>query len=250
MVGLPVRRTPEPSAPGNIPSERESRCGFRPAKHVFALVVIVCLAACGPPSTEQLAESVVRVEALPCGRTGVGTGTVLDRGFVLTNAHIVAGSTDDVTVRTHDDVVWEAAVVGFDPERDLALLAVNGLELGGVELGDAEVGSQGTILARPRGVDLEVLEVSVVRTFNATGDDIYGEGDVSRGALELSVDVVPGVSGAGVYDRQGRVVGVVFAESRRRDAVTYALTGAEIRQFLAETDRSTVVDTLRCREAA
>lgn len=213
----------------------------------FLRVALVLLAACGSPTIDELASSVVRVEALPCGKTGVGTGSVVGEGLVLTNAHIVAGSIDDVTVRTGSDEVLAAVVVGFDPERDLALLQVPDLELDPVVVGEFEDGSNGSILARPGGVGLEVLDVVIVKSFNATGDDIYGEGDVSRRALELSVDVSPGVSGAGVYDDEGRIVGVVFAESRRRDAVAYAVAGSEIEDFIAVTDTATPADTQRCR---
>lgn len=172
---------------------------------------------------------------------------MVDDGLVLTNAHIVAGSTDDVTIRTGDDRVLEAVVVGFDPERDLALLQIDRLELQAVVLGEPKEGSNGKILARPTGLELETLDVVIVKRFVATGDDIYGEGDVSRQALELAIDVVPGVSGAGVYDARGRLVGVVFAESRRRGDVTYAVSGDEVRAFLEDVDPATPADTNRCR---
>lgn len=209
-------------------------------------MALALLIACGPPSTAELSESVVRVEALPCGKTGVGSGSVVADDLVLTNAHIVAGSTDDVTVRTGEDLVLDAIVVGFDPERDLALLEVEGLDLPPVEIGFTETGT-GRILARPGGVELDVLDAIIVKSFNATGDDIYGEGDVSRRALELTVDVVPGVSGAGVYDEDGRLVGVVFAESRQRDEVTYAVSGDEVQAFIEESNLDIRADTLRCR---
>lgn len=212
-----------------------------------AVVALLLLVACAPPSPEELAGSVVRVEARPCGKVSAGTGSAVGEDLVLTNAHIVAGSSDDVTVRTADDRLLSAVVVGFDRARDLALLSVADLGLGPVELGDAEDGSEALILARPAPVDLEILDVTIVKSFTATGDDIYGEDDVSRRALELAVDVVPGVSGAGVYDQSGRLVGVVFAESRQRDNVAYAVAGEEIRAFLHRTDAAAPTDTLRCR---
>jgi S1-C subfamily serine protease len=172
----------------------------------------------------------------------------LEDGLVLTNAHLVAGSTDDVQVGTGDGEVWPAVVVGFDIDRDLALLGVDGIEVERLELADAEKGAEASIVARPVDSGLRVLETIVVKEFNATGDDIYGEGDVSRRALELSVDVVAGVSGAGVYDADGRLVGIVFAKSRRRDNVAYAVASSEIRSFLGETDAASAANTLRCRE--
>lgn len=189
----------------------------------------------------------VRIEAQPCGRTSSGTGSVLEGGLVLTNAHLVAGSTDDVNVRTNDHRLLEAVVVGFDATRDLALLRVAGLGLPPVDIGDPEPGSHAIIIARPGPEEAQALDVTVVRTFTATGDDIYGDGDVSRTAVELAVDVVPGVSGAGVFDDSGELVGVVFAESRQRDEIAYAVAGAEVRAFVEQVDPATSVSTQRCR---
>lgn len=207
----------------------------------------VFVSACGPATVEEIATSVVRVESLPCGKRGVGSGTVVADALVLTNAHIVAGSTDDVTIRTSDDRVLPGLVVGFDDQRDLALIRVDRLDVPAVGLGEPEVGLAARILARPGGVDLEVIDTRVVRLFNATGDDIYGEGDVSRRAIELEADVMPGVSGGGVFDERGDLLGVVFAESRRRESISYAVDAREVVSFLEETDRASSADTLRCR---
>lgn len=215
----------------------------------LALVPMVAiLASCAPPALDEVAEGAVHIEAKPCGRSANGSGLTLEDGLVLTNAHLVAGSTDDVQVETGDGEVLSAVVVGFDVARDLALLAVDGLEAESLELADAQSGAEVSIMARPVDSEIRVLEARVSREFNATGDDIYGEGDVSRRALELNVDVVTGVSGAGVYDADGRLVGVVFAESRRRDKVAYAVTSSEVRVFVEETDATSAANTRRCRE--
>ena len=208
---------------------------------------MVVLTGCSPPTVDELAQGVVRVEALPCGKTGVGSGAVVGDGLVLTNAHIIAGSIDDVTVRTWDDRLLDGLVVGFDSERDLALISVEGLDVDGFELADPVEGEETRILARPGGLDLDVLDAEILRLINATGDDIYGEGDVSRRAIELSVEVGPGVSGGAVLSERGEMVGVVFADSRRRDDLSYAIDSREVRAFIDETDPNIAADTLRCR---
>lgn len=214
---------------------------------VGLLLLAGAVVACGPPSISETALSVVRVEALPCGRSGVGSGTVVGEGLVLTNAHMLAGSTDDVMVRTGDDRVFGGLVVGFDEERDLALISVDGLDAPSVEFEDPREGLAATIMARPGGVELEVIDTRIVRLFNATGDDIYGEGDVSRRAIELAADVIPGVSGGGVFSEDGNLIGVVFAESRRRESTSYAVDVSEVHSFMEETDLKSAADTLRCR---
>ena len=58
--------------------------------------------------------------------TGVGSGFIISEdGFILTNAHLVAGA-DEVTVRMADSKrEFTAKVVGADERTDVALLKVN-----------------------------------------------------------------------------------------------------------------------------
>lgn len=210
----------------------------------FALM----LAACGDANAELPSSLAVHVEAAPCGRESNGSGFAVGDDLVLTNAHLVAGSIDDVGVRTGSGRLIPATVVGFDAVRDLALLRAHGVVADPVRFAEVSEGSKVSIVARPHDSNLQRLEAVVVREFNATGDDIYGEGDARRRAVELKVDVPPGVSGAGVYSADGGLIGVIFAESIRKDDSAYAVAGVEVELFLEESDPSSVADTLKCRE--
>ncbi len=68
---------------------------------------------------------------------------------------------------------------------------------------------------------------------------------MSRRAVELTADVVPGMSGGGVFDEDGRLLGIVFAESRTQ-SVTYALAASEIEAMLAEVEARVPVEAGRC----
>ena len=111
--------------------------------------------------------------------------------------------------------------------------------------GSAEAGESGTIAAVKRNLEVELIPYEVIRRITATGDDIYGEGDVARQAIEVAANVRPGVSGAALVNRKGEVVGVVFAESRTRQS-TYAVYASEIEAFIREVDVATEVPPGRC----
>ena len=65
----------------------------------------------------------MQVEGPACGRIQEGSGFVVAGDLVVTNAHVVAGSTTTpVSARTAS--VLDADVVAFDPVRDLAVLRV------------------------------------------------------------------------------------------------------------------------------
>lgn len=226
-----------------------TRIGPRPHElATVSIALVLMLAACGDATAGLPSSLAVHVEAAPCGRGSNGSGFAVGEDLVLTNAHLVAGSLDDVQVRTASGQLIPATVVGFDIVRDLALLRVDGVEADPVRFAEVVEGSQVSIVARPHDSSIRRLEAVVVREFNATGDDIYGEGDARRRAIELKVDVPRGVSGAGVFSADGGLIGVVFAESIRKNDSAYAVVGVEVERFLEESDPSSVADTLKCRE--
>ncbi len=149
---------------------------------------------------------------------------------VLTNAHVVAG-VDAIEINGREGVL-----IGFDANRDLALVAVRGLGRPSIELGSAEARDEGTLVA----IDATERHVRhpfrVLRRIRATGEDIYRDDGASRRALEVEVEFAPGWSGAGLFDDQGRLVGVVFAESRQTRGVAYAVAESEITDFLGSVD--------------
>ncbi len=76
------------------------------------------------PLVQELARdaipSVVKVTASTCDAISLGTGFVVDRGYVVTNAHVVAGAR---TIRVAvEDQVFDVIPVFFDSKLDVALL--------------------------------------------------------------------------------------------------------------------------------
>src|SRR5437764_2431093 len=81
--------------------------------------------------TERVGPAVVRVETGPKVRTaqergGLGSGIVISPdGLVLTNSHVV-GSSQEIRLREIEGFVYDAHVLGVDPDTDLALLRADG----------------------------------------------------------------------------------------------------------------------------
>ena len=216
----------------------------RTALLVIAMVAASCV---GSGFDESRASAVVgRVGGTACNRTTEGSAVIAGEGLVLTNAHVVAGVGADLVFWTLDGSSFGAEIVGFDPERDLALLRVAGLGGGPVSLAEGKAGERALIAGVTTDLELDLIETEVLRPIIATGDDIYSTGDVSRAALEISADIRSGVSGAALFNESNQVIGIVFAESRNIDS-SYAVSASEIEAFLAETDSATVVESGRCR---
>lgn len=149
----------------------------------------------------------------------VATGFMLAPGRVVTVAHVIEG--DSATVRGADGVARRAAVLRRDRTLDLALLAVPGLPAA------PGVTPAGTSMLVRRDGAPAALPVRIVRSIVArvrtTGDDA----GVRRPALELAGSPAAGDSGAPVM-RDGRIAGVLFARSRDRAGIAYAVDAAAL----------------------
>jgi S1-C subfamily serine protease len=198
-------------------------------------------------AAEAAASSTLQVIGPACDVIQEGSGFVAADGYVVTNAHVVAGM-DDPEVRSAAG--WsDATTVLFDPDLDLAILSVSGATGPPLPLATEPLdrGAPGAVLGYPQGGPLDVRRAAVRRTIEAVGRDIYGHGEVERLVLELQTLVRPGNSGGPFVLPDGRVAGVVFAASSGDDDVGYAIAADEVEDPLrTATGRTTPVDTGPC----
>ncbi len=139
-----------------------------------------------------------------------GSGFVLDeKGHILTNAHVVANSTD-VRVSFSDHRTVTARVIGKDPDTDLAVLAVSpkGPALRPLELGDSSgvrVGDPTVAIGNPFGLE-RTLTTGVVSALQRriTAPSGFAIEDV----IQTDAALNPGNSGGPLLDATGRVIGV------------------------------------------
>ena len=208
----------------------------------------------GPPPAElaldrsvvsDVSVSIVRIRAVACGQRQDGTGFVVGPGLAITNAHVVAGSSN-ISVTLAGGTAQDAEVLGFDPARDLALLQLDTQSRRALELLDGEEGDLGAVLGHPQGGDLRPAPAEIAERVRATGRDLYDERDTTRQVYFLAAELAPGDSGAPVIDPSGNAIGVVFAIAPDDPGVAFALTALEVRDFLAEVDVSVAASTQDC----
>lgn len=184
-----------------------------------------------PPDAEAQAlaasaiGSTARVESMGCGPgMSVGSGFFVAPQHAITNAHVVAGGSS-LTVTVGGDVEW-ASVVAYDPQGDLALLYVPGVQVVPLSLSSSVPGrgSTGVTLGFPGGGDLVVTPASVTANHRFGGPDIYGNGgSPERTVLELRSQIRRGDSGGPLVVEPGVVGGIVFGASRVDPDVGYAI---------------------------
>jgi serine protease Do len=139
---------------------------------------------------------------------GGGSGVVITPdGFLLTSAHVVAGSDGRVEAIVGGREI-RAEVVGADPLSDLAVLRSDATDLAPAELGDAEtlrVGQLVVAIGNPNGFDGSVTAGVV----SALGRDLRVRGGrIVENVIQTDAALNPGNSGGALADGRGCVVGI------------------------------------------
>ncbi|MGA7173588.1 MAG: MarP family serine protease [Candidatus Dormiibacterota bacterium] len=194
------------------------------------------------------AAETVKVVSVGCGGLIEGSGFPVAPGLILTNAHVVAGSHDSRVLVPGQLSPLAAQVVLFDPERDIALLRVPGLNLAPLTLSTSGVrATQGAVIGYPNGGTEQVVPGAIRGQLDAVGRDIYSRSIVSREIFVLQASVIPGNSGGPFVDLQGQVLGVVFAKSLIASGEGYALTAGEVLPDITKGESNTAtVSTKSC----
>jgi S1-C subfamily serine protease len=191
--------------------------------------------------------STVKVLGAACGNEQEGSGFVVGKGLVATNAHVVAGESD--TQILIGSASYRATVVLFDPDFDLAILRTKA-PLGPVLHIDPSFVSRGTqaaLLGYPEDGPLIVGSAGVTEEVTALGKDIYNQGSVTRAVYELDANVEPGNSGGPLMGPGGQVIGVIFSRSTVYKNVGYALTSPGVLSRVDEAAaRTAPVSTGAC----
>jgi S1-C subfamily serine protease len=228
-----------PSQAKTMFSEFRRLLASGPFPQVFSGIGAAHLFAVSPPdpavvnSPGYLAASnrILKVDgtALSCDRSIEGSGFVYAPDHVMTNAHVVAGVTQGPTVTTPGGHVLPAKVVLYDPQVDIAVLYVPGLNLTPLQFSDqAQAGSSAVVAGYPLDHALTARAARIGGTQNAVGPDIYQTGQVNRQIFEIRAQVEPGNSGGPLLSPSGTVYGVVFAAAVDTSDTGFALTAAEV----------------------
>lgn len=151
---------------------------------------------------EMLRRSTAEVLSGSSRVSGTGTGTVVTEGQVVTNAHVVRGTS--VTVASWEGDRLPATVLRIDGQRDLALLAVPGLRAPASPLGDSDKLKPGTpvvAVGNPLGF-IGAVSSGVVHSVGIA-PPMGG-----RTGIYADVRLAPGNSGGPLADYHGQVVGI------------------------------------------
>ena len=140
--------------------------------------------------------------------TASGSGFIIDidKGWVITNNHVISGA-DEVKLTLHNDVILTAEVLGVDDKTDIALLKADlkGEKVSEVKFGDSDkmrVGDWVLAIGNPFGLGGTVTAGIISarqRDINSGPYDDYIQTDAS---------INTGNSGGPMFNIDGEVIGI------------------------------------------
>jgi Do/DeqQ family serine protease len=167
-----------------------------------------------------------------------GSGVIVDaeRGFILTNHHVVAGA-DEIQISLIDGDVLDAEMVGSDAATDIALIKVDADGLVEMPIGDSEavrVGDFVLAIGNPFGLGHTVTS-GIVSALGRAGINPNGYEDF----IQTDASINPGNSGGALVNMNGELVGINSAIISRSGgnvgigfAVPTEIAGSIMRQIL------------------
>jgi serine protease Do len=165
----------------------------------------------------------------PRARQGIGSGFIVSKdGYVLTNAHVVAGEDGDaalseVTVTLIDKREFKAKVVGIDRRTDVALLKLDASGLPAVKIGNPDqsrVGEWVVAMGSPFGFDNTVTAGIISAKARRLPDETYVP------FIQTDVAINPGNSGGPLFNLAGEVIGInsqIYSRSGGFMGISFAI---------------------------
>lgn len=140
-----------------------------------------------------------------------GSGFIISSdGEILTNYHVVKGA-QTLTVTLHDNTKYDAVVLGYEEDSDVALLKIDATDLPTVTLGDSSqlyVGDEVAAIGNPLGELTYSLTVGYISSMDR---DVNTDG-VPINMMQIDAAINPGNSGGPLFDMYGNVIGINTAK--------------------------------------
>lgn len=151
----------------------------------------------------------------PSQSKATGTGVVITKdGYIVTNAHVIydtqygSGLADSISVLMNDEKSYDAEVIGYDTDCDLAVLKIDADNLNAAEFGDSDnlrLGESVIAIGNPLGFELmNTVTKGIVSGKNRR----ITINDKSMNLIQTDAAINSGNSGGPLIDMNGKVIGI------------------------------------------
>lgn len=171
-------------------------------------------------------------------RTSLGSGVIIDgkRGFILTNAHVLA-KTGTITVVLKDKREFEAQLVGADPDSDLAVLRITSKNsLPAIDMGNSDdlmIGETVIAIGNPFGFSNTVT----TGVISALHRSIRTEKMVFQDFIQTDASINPGNSGGPLLNIKGELIGINTAIYAKAQGIGFAIPINKAKRIVSDLIR-------------
>ena len=213
-----------PAAPAASSQGANSATVKQPVTLDESSAIIDVAAKAGPSVVRIYTKGVDPNSATQQVQDGVGSGIIFDaNGWILTNRHVVAGTTD-LTVQLKDGTKYaNARIYGIDTLTDLAIIKVEAKGLPAATIGDSDglkVGELVIAIGSPLGTFDNTVTSGIV---SALGRQITTDGGNIRNLVQTDAAINPGNSGGPLLDATGAVIGVNTAIAQNSTGIGFSI---------------------------
>lgn len=160
-------------------------------------------------------------DEMPQNSQGSGSGVfITPNGFIITNNHVVEDAkADGIKVTTADKKEYKARLIGRDPLTDLAVIKIEGSGFSPAYFGNSDetqVGEWVVAVGNPLGLN-HTITAGIVSAIGRGGLDLNRDrnGYGVENFIQTDAAINPGNSGGGLFDLEGRLVGINSAIATR-----------------------------------
>ena len=185
-----------------------------------------------------------------------GTGMVLtSNGEILTNNHVIDGSTSISVTVVSTGKTYKATVVGDDPTDDVAVIQLTGASgLATAKLGDSgavAVGNTVTAVGNAGGTggtpSSATGTVTALNQSITASDEGGGNSENLTGMIEINADIQAGDSGGPLYAANGTIIGIDTAassQSQSGDTTGFAIPIAKATSIADQIESGNATSTI------
>lgn len=147
--------------------------------------------------------------------TATGTGVIItENGYIVTNAHVIydseygGGLANEISVLLEDETSYDAEVIGYDTDCDLAVLKIDAEDLTAAEFGDSDalrLGESVVAIGNPLG--FELMDTVTGGMISGLNRDITIN-DKAMDLIQTDAAINSGNSGGPLINKYGQVIGI------------------------------------------
>lgn len=187
--------------------------------------------------SKRVSPAVVYIETFDDQGELIGTGSGINvdaSGKIFTNYHVIEGASAAKIKFVSGEVYNVTSVLGYDVERDVAVLKITGLNLPTAVFGNSsllENGEEILTIGSPIGLENTISDGLVSNRSRILEGESY---------LQISAPISPGSSGGALVNLYGEVVGITSAQFISGQNLNLAIPINEVKKFLTSNENVTL----------